>query len=213
MKRIWALAFVITIVTVAVVGMILFRYKLPVRSPLAAAAKPTPLAPTVTAADIIVGAAKPTVTIIAYEDFYCPHCAEGFLLLEALRTRYVNELAIVWKDAPLSDIVNRASVAMHAAARCADEQKKFWDFVGAVFNDQPVVPGNAERAAEKIGLDLKTFDACVKSRRYETLVRAMLREADAAGVQSTPTYFVNGKRFDGTPSMEEMEKIIQSPLK
>ena len=213
MKRSWALAFLITIVAVAVSGMILSRYKPPVRTPPASALKSAPVLPAVTAADIIIGSAQPQVMIIAYEDLFCLHCAEGFLLLDALRTRYADNIAIVWKDAPFSETVTQASVALHAAARCADEQKKFWEFTGAVFNDQPVLPGNANAAAEKIGLDLKTFGACVQSRRYETLVRAQMKEAEKSGVDATPTYFVNGVRYDGTPTLQEMERIIQSQLK
>lgn len=160
--------------------------------------------------DPVLGSAEAPVTIIAFEDFECPFCAR--FTAEAEQSLIQNEIKaglarIVWKDFPLS-IHSRARPA-HEAARCAEEQGKFWEYHDLLFSDQSRLNAPDLKArARELGLDTAVFDSCFDSHKYRALVERGLREGAQAGVSGTPSFVINGTVVVGALPYESFAEII-----
>ena len=165
------------------------------------------------------------VTIVNYDDFQCPYCARMHAELSpALMQAYGDKVKIVYKDYPLLEI---HPWAMHAAinANCLADQSgpAYWEFADYVHANRNVIGGhNLEEAAanldkaasaqaEKNHLDVAKAQACFK-KQDESAVRASMAEADALGVDSTPTLFINGERVTGYVPGEQLRAILDRAL-
>ena len=134
--------------------------------------------------------------VVVYSDFECPFCAAFELRLRELAVR------TVFRHFPVRSSHPRAFAAA-CAAEAADVQGAFWPMHDALFADQ----GRLEdphlwARARALGLDLKAFDADRRSDRVAERVRADFRDGVRAGVVTTPTLFIDGRRHSGRPSEE-----------
>lgn len=160
--------------------------------------------------DPTIGPTNARVTIIAFEDLLCSHCAEGLGTLFTIRARFPKDMRIVWKDFPLSQRAYPFAEAAHHGARCALEQNKFWEYVALFFSQLNINQSTAATVADEVGLNTEAFAACQKSRRHKETIDRVVAQGEALGVNGTPTYFINGQRFDGTPREEELVEIVDS---
>ena len=105
------------------------------------------------------------------------------------------------------------------AAQCAGEQGKFWEMHDQLFtNHQWAQTGKNPRSlfrdfAQAAGLDLDKYDACMDGQRYAARIQASVQEGEARNVGGTPTFFVNGKRFDGHPTSDAFKSLVDSLTK
>ena len=164
--------------------------------------------------DPALGAADAPITIIEFSDFECPYCTrfhqETFaLLLE----NYGDQIRFVYRDFPLTSIHLEAFPAAEAA-NCAREQGEYWAYHDKLFTGGPQALGadNYIAYATELGLDLEQFQECVASRRYQEEVQADLDYALALGVQSTPTFFVNGIAVVGAQPYDVFAELIENEL-
>src|SRR5947199_184793 len=103
--------------------------------------------------------------------------------------------------------------------RDAGEQGKFWEMHDQLFtNHQWAQTGKNPRSlfrsfAQAAGLDLDKYDACMDGQRYAGRIQASVQEGEALGVGGTPTFFVNGKRFDGHPTSDAFKSLVDSLTK
>lgn len=171
------------------------------------------------------------VTLINFDDFQCPYCAQMHqLLANDIPKIYGDKIRIIYKDYPLVEI---HPWAMHAAivANCLNEQKSasYWSFADYIHANQAEVTKNAKgenRArpeqeakldelamaqAKKDGLNTANLQACVK-KNDEAAVRASMKEGDELGVDSTPTLFVNGERMSGALPLSVLRAMIDRAL-
>lgn len=161
--------------------------------------------------DPTLGATDAPVTIIAFEDFECPFCAR--FSAEAEQSLIQNEIKeglarLVWKDFPLS-IHSRARLA-HEAARCAQEQGKFWEYHDLLFGDQSRLNlADLKARAGELKLDQTVFDSCLDSGKYRALVQKGINEGSRAGVSGTPSFVINGTLVSGALPYETFSKVIR----
>jgi len=140
------------------------------------------------------GPASAPIVIVEYSDFECPHCAEAAPLLKSLVKKYPGEVRLVFKHFPLSGHVmaKDAAVAVEAAGR----QGRFWEMHDKVFANQLTLSPESIRAlARGIGLDMKRFEADIVDPTLAGRVEASRKEGETLGINSTPSVFVNGRRF------------------
>lgn len=174
--------------------------------------------------DVILGDPNAPVSIVLYEDFQCPFCAQFFTDTEqALRTAYVEtgKAKIVYRHFPLTDIHPMAQSAAEAS-ECAKDQGKFWEFHDELYRAEAAALVTNETAlssalyastAAKIGLDEGKFKTCVDSRTHQAFVEAQAEEAfNKYGVGSTPTIFVNDQKIEGAYPFATFQGIIDSFL-
>lgn len=105
------------------------------------------------------------------------------------------------------------------AAECAADQDQFWVYHDKLYESQAgenqgaFNKDNLKRFAEEIGLDTQAFNECLDSGKYTSLIQEDTQAASSLGVQSTPTFLVNGQPLIGAQSFEVFQKAIESFLK
>ena len=166
------------------------------------------------------------VTVVNYDDFECPFCSRMHeTLFPGLFKEYGDRVLFIYKDYPLEEI---HPWAVHAAvnANCLGAQSgdAYWDYADTLHGNQDAIKAkgrdgwNAEldRLASAQGqrhnLDVPKLQACVKAQD-EKAVRASMREGDTAGVDATPTMFVNGQKLDGAMPAEAVRLALDQALK
>lgn len=158
------------------------------------------------------GPASTPVTIVEFSDFQCPFCARAVPVLKQVSDTYGDQVRIVYRDFPLDTIHPQARKAAEAA-RCADEQGKFWEYHDKLFaNQQALGVEGLNKYAEELGLDRKAFAACLTSSKVREAVERDVQDGQKAGVRGTPTFFVNGRPFAGVPSFDAIRSVIDEEL-
>ena len=158
------------------------------------------------------GLSHAPVTIVEFSDYQCPYCKRAQTTLGQLAAKYGDRLAFVYKDFPLEEIHPQARPAAEAA-HCAEEQGKFWSYHDALFAAAPDLAGDALRkAAQKNGLDMKVFGACVDAHKYKERVDREAEQGQSLGVNGTPAFFINGLGLFGAVPLSEFERLIDAEL-
>jgi protein-disulfide isomerase len=166
--------------------------------------------------DMVQGSDTAPVTIIEYASLTCPHCREfAVKTFPELKKRYIDtgKVRFIFREFALNDIDLLAIVTV----RCAPKDRYF-PLVETLFEKQdmwavnnPVPPllGIAKQA----GFTDESFKACASNQQIIEGVKAQRETGSKVGVNSTPTFFINGEKHVGGMPIEEMEKLIQPYLK
>ncbi len=165
------------------------------------------------------GPADAKVTIVEYSDFQCPFCSRGYQILEEqVMPEYKDKVKFYFKNLPLKSIHPWAESAA-IAARCAEQQSAegFWSLYHALFKNQREI--NTDNLKEKVtqfakdaNLDEAKFTQCFDSRAPQADIDRDVEEATAVGANSTPTFFINGRRLEGAQPFENFKAIIDQEL-
>tara|TARA_Y100000310_G_scaffold342814_1_gene447591 strand:+ start:6815 stop:7507 length:693 start_codon:yes stop_codon:yes gene_type:complete len=151
------------------------------------------------------------VVMVEYSDFECPFCARASPTIEGLIEEYGDDLAIVYKDFPLSFHAEAEGAAI--AAECADEQGEFKAYHDLLFEASQGLSDAAYLAyAEEIGLDIEEFTACQDDPAILAEVNTDISEGSADGVRGTPAFFVNGELISGAQPQSVFEAAIDAAL-
>ena len=163
--------------------------------------------------DRIRGNPNAPVTIIEFSDFECPFCKAAQPTLARLLSKYDGKVRLSYRDFPLNSIHPHAQSAAEAA-RCAGEQKKFWEYHDLIFADPAKLDPAALRGhARTIGLDEKQFDSCLSSGKFQPQIQTDVDAGTASGVNGTPGFFINGILISGAQPAAVFEQLIDSELK
>jgi protein-disulfide isomerase len=172
------------------------------------------------------GAKASKVVVVSFDDFQCPFCARMHQeLFPEIFKEYGDRVTFIYKDFPME----MHPWAMHAAvdANClaAQNSDAYWDFADYIHANQHEVsnektPGARLEALDRLtmlqgqkhNLDLVKLQSCVKAQD-ESVVKASVKEADAVGVDATPTLFVNGEKIDGAVPPNEVRAALDRALK
>ncbi len=122
-----------------------------------------------------------------------------------------DRVRLVYKDFPLRS--HPLAVAAAEAARCAGAQGAYWEYHDLLFMAQPFFSRNELlNYAGRLGLKADAFAGCLDSGRFREAIEADQLEGRAAGVQGTPTFFVNDHALKGVHPVETFREVIQSAL-
>ena len=158
------------------------------------------------------GPAKAPVTIVEFSDFHCPFCRRVLPTLAQLESQYGDKIKLVFRDFPIDSLHPGASKA-HEAARCANEQGKFWAYHDRLFANPPQSSPEIFRGlAKDIELDVTAFETCFSSGKYQLAIKKDLDEGNRVGVTGTPAFFINGRLISGAQSFEAFARVIDDEL-
>ena len=157
------------------------------------------------------GNPKAPVMIVEFADFQCPYCQSVERTLKNVLGKHEGQVAISFRDMPLTQIHPLAQGAAEAA-RCAQEQGKFWEYHDLLFKDRKLDKDGLAEAARALKLDEKQFDSCITSERYKAQIDQDVQDARKAGVGGTPAFFINGVFLDGAQPEATFETSIQDAL-
>lgn len=155
------------------------------------------------------GSPMAPVTIYEFSDFQCPHCRMAAPILKKLVDDSNGKVRLVFKQYPLPGHPKAREAAK--AALAADRQGKFWEMHDLIFKNQARLKTvNFESYAKELGLDLERFRADVNSKEVEAKIEADRAEGKKAGVDSTPSIYVNDRRFIFPP--EQLAEYVREEL-
>ena len=152
------------------------------------------------------------VTITMFSDFQCPFCAQSAPIVDQVLAAYPNDVNFVMKQFPLRQIHPNADPAARAAI-AAGKQGKFWEMHDELYkNGRNLTPETIKGIAEKIGLDMKKFEADQNSDDVKKQVDEELALGAKSDVRGTPSFFVNGKIAQNR-SLDGFKTQIDAELK
>ncbi|BAP32405.1 thioredoxin domain protein [Chryseobacterium sp. StRB126] len=155
------------------------------------------LKPAVSQTDHAQGNLEADLIIVEYGDYQCPYCGAAYPVLKELMKEYGSQIKFVFRNFPLSEMHPYARPAA-IAAEAANLQGKFWEMHDAIYENQQYLNELfLFKLAEKAGLDLAKFKEDIQKSELEAKVDADFESGIMSGVNGTPSFFVNGKKFDG----------------
>jgi protein-disulfide isomerase len=152
------------------------------------------------------------VTIVEFSDFHCPFCKQVLSTLAEIEAQYGDKVKIAFRDFPI-DQLHPGSRKGHEAARCANEQGKFWAYHDKLFANAPrASEADLKSYAKEVGLDVVSFESCISAGKYRAAVQKDFDEGRTLGVSSTPTFFVNGRLISGAQPIGKFLEAIDDEL-
>jgi protein-disulfide isomerase len=205
MRKIWF----VTVTLLALAGPLPALAQAPAKPPAAPQANLMALTPD----DRILGKPDAPITIVEYASLTCPHCAHfATQVLPKLKEKWIDtgKAKLVLRDYPLDEPALRAAMI----ARCAPPEK-FYAFVDTFFADQQqwVTVKDYRAALARLallgGMNKSQFDACLDNKTGEDKVlQSRLAATQQLGVNATPTFFINGQKFDGAPEEDPLNAAL-----
>ncbi|MBM3561559.1 MAG: DsbA family protein [Alphaproteobacteria bacterium] len=164
--------------------------------------------------DIVEGSANAPVTIVEYASMTCSHCAAFHHdVYPELKKKYVDtgKVKFILREFPLDPLATAAFMLARelgdkrdAAVDLLFSQQKNW-----AFSDKPL--DGLANVLKQTGLGQEKFEAVLKDQAlYENVNKVRNRAAEKFGVNSTPTFFVNGDKYSGEIGLEDWDNIIAS---
>ncbi|HEY8833793.1 MAG TPA: DsbA family protein [Gemmatimonadaceae bacterium] len=161
------------------------------------------LTPPVSAEEHAAGPDEGPVTLVEYGDYECPYCGMAHPIVKAVQRALGDQLRFVFRNFPLAEAHPHARLAAQAA-EAAGAQGRFWEMHDMLFENQNALePADILGYAKSIGLDIARFEQDLEAGTYAKKVRDDFRNGVRSGVNGTPTFFVNGERYDGSWANEE----------
>lgn len=158
------------------------------------------------------GPANARVVLVEFSDFQCPYCVKAVEKINAVLKAYPKDVRLIFKQYPLESHP-QASISA-AAALAAHNQGKFWQMHDILFaNRTKLSRPNILGWAAQIGLDMKRFNADLDSDAIKKAVVRDTQDGDKAGVEGTPTVFIDGQRYNGELALEAIKPVIDGELK
>lgn len=164
------------------------------------------------AADHRLGDALSTLTLVEYGDYACPHCVRAEPPTQRLIATSGSRLCFVFRHFPLLELHPQAELAAEAAEAAA-AQGQFWAMHRKLFTQTHDLSLHGLSAcAESLGLDMNRFNGEMADRIYTQRVQEHRRAAAQSGVQTTPTYFLNGKVIDVSAGFDRLDQAVHAAL-
>jgi len=159
-----------------------------------------------------LGPADAPITIVEFSDFQCPFCrAWHQQTYQPLLDAYPGKIRIVYRDFPLTSIHPNAFPAAEAA-QCANEQNAFWPYHDKLFSSENLGDDVYKQYAQDLGLDVAKFDDCLTTHKYQKYIQDNSDFAVNLGVNSTPTFFINGLAIVGAQPISVFQQVIDKEL-
>ena len=149
------------------------------------------------------------MTLVEYGDFECPACGGMEPVVQELRRQAGPGMRFVYRHFPLTSSHPHAEIAAKAA-ESAGMQGAFWPMHDMLFaNQQALAPADLIGFAAALGLDAETVASDLASHVYESNVREDFMSGVRGGVSGTPTFFINGVRYEGDYTLEGLARAVR----
>jgi protein-disulfide isomerase len=165
-----------------------------------------------TAGSPVKGPAEAPVTLVEFSDFQCPYCWLAVGKLDALMQAYPQKIKLIFKEFPL-DTHSQAALAAQAAI-AANRQGKFWPMHDALFAHRTELSRPVILALARMnGLNFERFVSDLDSSETRSAIARDLQDGDRAGVEGTPTVFIDGQKYNGSLDLPAIRTVIEAELK
>ena len=166
--------------------------------------------PVSAARDHIQGPDGAPVTLVEYGDYECPYCGAAYPVIKEIQAQMGDGLRFVFRNFPITNSHPHAEKAAEAAEAAAT-QGHFWEMHDHLYEHQQQLTAEHLHAhAQALGLDLKRFDQELADNVYAPRVREDFMSGVRSGVNGTPTFFINGVRYDGSHDLDSLLAAVRS---
>ncbi len=167
--------------------------------------------PIITDADPNIGNPSSKVQIVEFSDFTCQYCQEQEKLLNNAVNKY--KINLIWKDYPETS-ADTVSYKAAVAARCAQEQGKFWEYHDELFSLKKSAYNNDTftQIAKELKMDAKKYNTCLNGSTAKKLINNNIEEANMLDIKGVPFIYVNNQEIMGETTWEELSRIIETEL-
>jgi protein-disulfide isomerase len=163
--------------------------------------------------DHVRGSDQAMVTLVEYGDYQCPYCGAAFPIVKALEDHFGPELRVVFRNFPLRELHAHAEAAAEAAEAAA-AQGRFWQMHDILFENQADL---SERALASYGRlvvdDPERWQNDIKRRVFLGRVEEDFLSGVQSGVSGTPTFYLNGRRHEGSYKLEVLARAVEAELR
>jgi protein-disulfide isomerase len=160
----------------------------------------------------VLGPESAKIVIVEFSDFQCPYCILAVPQIQAVLKAYPTQAKLIFKQFPL-EIHSRAFLAA-SSALAARNQGKFWEMHDAMFAHHDELSRETfVKLAQGLGLDVARFEKDMDSDEVKKSVQKDVDDGERAGVQGTPTIFINGQRYNGPITLAYLKQIFDGMLK
>jgi protein-disulfide isomerase len=165
------------------------------------------LQPEISPADQTQGNEQAKIKIVEYGDYQCLHCSKAYRIIKEIQSTFGDQILFVFRNFPLQESHRYANIAAQASL-AAGRQGKFWEMHDAIFENQEHLDEDyLDNLAEKLGLDMEQFDYDLNSEEISNKVEDDFESGVRNGVNGTPSFFVNGTKFDG--GAEDLLQVLK----
>ena len=155
------------------------------------------LKPTVNEKDHVDGPADAAIELVEYGDYQCPHCGAAYPVIKKIQETFGKQIRFVYRNFPLTEI-HPAAMPAAIAAEAAGLQGKYWEMHDVIFeNQQHLTTEGIFKLAQQIGLDPEQFKMDIQREDLQAHVEYDFESGVRSGVNGTPSFFINGQKFDG----------------
>jgi len=162
------------------------------------------------------GSATAQVVVTEFSDFQCPACSVAHQLLAEVYQKYPDQVQVIYRHYPLSTIHPNAQLAAQAA-EAAGEMNKFWEMHDKLFTNQQSWESLDESAfmdllgkyAEELQIDKSVFLTKIQSGPIKQKITNDINDGDTLGINSTPTFFVNGQKTAAPQLLSTVESSLK----
>lgn len=163
----------------------------------------------------VSGDSNAPITMVEVSDFGCPHCRDFHNeTAQSLKEQFVDPGTIRWVALPYA--LSTTTVPAAAAALCANEQGKYFEYATALFAIEPtearLTPEGYRQAADAVALDIDQFGSCMDDGRNISIVNNNRDAARNVQVSGTPTFFLNDEKLSGAQPLSAFAQVINSLL-
>jgi protein-disulfide isomerase len=152
------------------------------------------------------------VTLVEYGDYQCPHCGRAYPIVKQLQKHFGKRLRFVFRNFPLNEIHPHAEGAAESAEFAA-AHRKFWQMHDLLFENQERLSDVLYiEIAKSLGLEAPELRRALEKREFAERVHSDFSGGVRSGVNGTPTFFINGKRHDGSFAYEDLTPAIDAEL-
>jgi protein-disulfide isomerase len=152
-------------------------------------------------------------TLVEYGDYECPYCGAAYPVVKRLQEHYGNRLRFVFRNFPLAEAHPHAELAAETA-EFAGAHGKFWEMHDLLYDNQDRLGISLfEQLADSLQLPLDELAQALQSHQFKSRVRADFSSGLRSGVNGTPTFFINGTRYENSNEHAEMVAAIDQALK
>ena len=168
------------------------------------------LKPAVNSADHSQRNGDVVIELVEYGDYECPHCGRAYPIIKRIQKKLGNQLKFVFRNFPLSEIHHHA-VNAAVATEAAAQQDKFWEMHDIIYEHQNrLEDSDLISYAQHIGLDVEKFEADFDKQETQQKVDDDFESGVRSGVNGTPSFFINGEKYDDSWDEATLLNYLQS---
>lgn len=170
---------------------------------------PSKLTPPLNQHDHVLGPPNPVIELVEYGDYQCPHCGAAFPVVKQLQKTYAKKMLFAFRHFPVSNTHEYARPAA-IAAEAAGRQQRFWEMHDLIFENQAMLSEYLfTELAKALKLDMAAFDRDMLNETLLEKVEADFESGVRSGVNGTPSFYMNGHKYNGNYNYAAMSAEIE----